>query len=95
MNKKRLQKLEPFFAVSKHRANRIFHKFTFSSWLQQILILGDSSQLHQTVLGRHEQRAADFLAGLEAIHKHQCEPFPFFRREVRLEVVHRKKKLPQ
>lgn len=44
MNKKRLQKLEPFFAVSKHRANRIFHKFTFSSWLQQILILGDSSQ---------------------------------------------------
>lgn len=45
MNKKRLQKLEPFFAVSKHRANRIFHKFTFSSWLQQILILGDSSHL--------------------------------------------------
>ena len=30
--------------MSKHRANWIFHKFTFSSWLQQILILGDSSQ---------------------------------------------------
>ena len=50
MNKKRLQKLEPFFAVSKHRANRIFHKFTFSSWLQQILILGDSSQKRGTSL---------------------------------------------
>ena len=43
-NEKRLQKLEPFFVVSKHRANCIFHKFTFSTWLQQILILGDNSQ---------------------------------------------------
>lgn len=43
--RKRLQKLEPFFVVSKHRANCIFHKFTFSTWLQQILILGDNSQL--------------------------------------------------
>ena len=42
--RKRLQKLEPFFVVSKHRANCIFHKFTFSTWLQQILILGDNSQ---------------------------------------------------
>ena len=41
--RKRLQKLEPFFVVSKHRANCIFHKFTFSTWLQQILILGDNS----------------------------------------------------
>ena len=30
---------------SKHRANQIFHKFTFLTWLQQILILDDSSQL--------------------------------------------------
>ena len=44
MNEKRLPKREPFFVMSKHRANWIFHKFTFSSWLQQILILGDSSQ---------------------------------------------------
>ena len=56
---------------------------------------GCRAQLHQTVLGRHEQRAANFLAGFEAIHKHQCEPFPFFRREVRLEVVHRKEELSQ
>ena len=43
MNKKGSKNWSLFFAVSKHRANRIFHKFTFSSWLQQILILGDSS----------------------------------------------------
>ncbi len=52
MNKKRLQKQEPFFAISKHRANRIFHKFTFSSWLQQILILSDSSQRRALFRGR-------------------------------------------
>ena len=32
---------------SKHRANQIFHKFTLLTWLQQILILGDSSQCTQ------------------------------------------------
>lgn len=48
--RKRLQKLEPFFVVSKHRANCIFHKFTFSTWLQQILILGDNSQLEKMAL---------------------------------------------
>lgn len=37
--------MEPFFVISKHRANQIFHKFTFLTWLQQILILDDSSQL--------------------------------------------------
>lgn len=56
---------------------------------------GRRAQLHQAVFGRHEQGPAHFLAGFEAIHKHQREPFPFLRREVRLEVVHRKKKLPQ
>ena len=44
-NKKGSILVEPFFVISKHRANQIFHKFTFLTWLQQILILGDSSQL--------------------------------------------------
>lgn len=39
--------MEPFFVLSKHRANREFHKFTFSSWLQQILILGDNSHRYK------------------------------------------------
>lgn len=47
MNEKKLPKRELFFALSKHRANRILHKFTFSTWLQQILTLGDSSQLQE------------------------------------------------
>ncbi len=52
MNKKGSKNWSLFFAVSKHRANRIFHKFTFSSWLQQILILGDSShRKRQSVVG--------------------------------------------
>ena len=42
---KRLHFGGAFFVISKHRANQIFHKFTFLTWLQQILILGDSSQL--------------------------------------------------
>lgn len=44
-NKKRLHFGGAFFVISKHRANQIFHKFTFLTWLQQILILDDSSQL--------------------------------------------------
>lgn len=57
MNEKRLPKREPFFVMSKHRANWIFHKFTFSSWLQQILILGDSSQRAGPVLVALRQQA--------------------------------------
>ena len=44
---KRLHFGGAFFVISKHRANQIFHKFTLLTWLQQILILGDSSQCTQ------------------------------------------------
>ena len=44
---KRLHLGGAFFVISKHRANQIFHKFTFLTWLQQILILDDSSQCTQ------------------------------------------------
>ena len=46
-NKKGSILVEPFLLFSKHRANQIFHKFTFLTWLQQILILDDSSQCTQ------------------------------------------------
>ena len=57
MNEKKLPKRELFFALPKHRANRIFHKFTFSTWLQQILTLGDSSQARKELLFSELPRA--------------------------------------
>ena len=47
LTNKRLHFGGAFFVISKHRANQIFHKFTFLTWLQQILILDDSSQCTQ------------------------------------------------
>lgn len=57
--------MEPFFVLPKHRANRDFHKFTFSSWLQQILILGDSSQLAVSAQVREAAPAASHAEGHE------------------------------